>query len=79
MSVIFEVGFSESYEDLVKDAKQWLSRSSDKVEVVFLIDIKEDKGLLSKQKKEPSTERRINLLLRHYGTIKAKEKYLHCS
>lgn len=42
--VIFEVGFSETYDDLVLDAKQWLQRPRGRAKLVIIINIEEDKG-----------------------------------
>lgn len=50
ISVVFGVEFSVSYEDLDRDAKQWLLRCSDEVQVVVLVNIKEDKGPLVQKK-----------------------------
>ncbi|KAE8372546.1 hypothetical protein BDV26DRAFT_97729 [Aspergillus bertholletiae] len=40
--VVFEVGFSESYDDLQNDARQWLIRSRGLVRLVILVRIDED-------------------------------------
>jgi hypothetical protein len=40
-TVIFEVGFSEGYEDLMFDKEQWLSKNK-YVRLVVIVDIKEN-------------------------------------
>lgn len=72
-SVIFEVGFSESYKDLLNDAQQWLERSGGKVQLVVLIDINEDiKTRKSRQNTKEAKQRLKNLLI-SFGTTIARE------
>lgn len=42
-SVVFEIGFTESYIDLVEDAKQWLINSAGAVRLVVLIKLAEQR------------------------------------
>lgn len=43
MTIVFEVGFSESYDDLQTDMEQWFSRSEEDIQLVILVDIKKNK------------------------------------
>jgi len=40
-SIVFEAGFTESHDDLISDAKQWLTKSHGDVRLVIIVDIKE--------------------------------------
>jgi hypothetical protein len=40
--VVFEVGFSESYDDLRNDVFQWLERSGGHIKLAVLVKIEED-------------------------------------
>lgn len=42
-SVVFEIGFTESYIDIVEDAKQWLINSAGAVRLVGLIKLAEQR------------------------------------
>ncbi|KAJ9324853.1 hypothetical protein DTO027B5_3288 [Paecilomyces variotii] len=72
-SVVFEVGFSESYNDLLNDAKQWLSRSST-VRLVILVDITEDVRIRRGRQDTDEVKKRIKDLLVKFGTTIAREK-----
>jgi hypothetical protein len=41
-TIVFEVGFNQSYEALVEDCKQWLQRSEGQIKRCFLINITEN-------------------------------------
>jgi len=73
-SVVFEAGFTESYDDLVGDAAQWLQKSHGKVRLVILVNIEED--VRSRRVRERSSEarKRIRELLTEFGTAKAKDR-----
>ncbi|KAL4921328.1 hypothetical protein BDW62DRAFT_174473 [Aspergillus aurantiobrunneus] len=70
--VVCESGFSESYDDLKNEAVQWLVRSGGQVQLVLLVDIKEDgKGKVSCQK-TPAAQQRLRQLIRTFGTHHVK-------
>ena len=73
-SVVFEVGFTESYDDLVKDAAQWLQRSGGKVRLVILVNIEEDVRSRKARQRSSETQRRIRELIIKFGNAKAKER-----
>jgi hypothetical protein len=56
---VFEVGFSESYDDLVRDMRQWFLCYSGEVELVILVDIIEDRERLDQVRDDNRTKRRI--------------------
>ena len=73
-SVVFEVGFSESYPDLLSDAQQWLHKSSGKIRVVVLVDIVEDTKTLQTLQMSKRAQSRIRRLLTQFGTASAKAR-----
>jgi hypothetical protein len=60
--IVFEVGLSQPYEDLVSDAKQWLERSGGGVKVVMIVDIRE-----ARIRRTDDTKERIKSLVAVYG------------
>jgi hypothetical protein len=70
-TVIFEVGFSEPYSDLVSDAKQWLGRFGRKVQVVIVADIREDTVSLRRHQRTSVSMTRV---AKHFGNSKGMEK-----
>ena len=70
-SIIFEVRFSESYNDLVGDTAQWLLRSSGKVRLVIIVNIKED---VEARKRTQGVQMRRRDLVARFGTSEAKEE-----
>ncbi|KAA8914397.1 hypothetical protein FN846DRAFT_902115 [Sphaerosporella brunnea] len=69
--VVFELGFSESYVDLVNDAHQWLLKSLH-VQLVVLIKFTEDKAACLHQKK--AREKEINELVWQFGNEHARQR-----
>jgi hypothetical protein len=73
-SIIFEVGFTERYDDLVSDAWQWLTKSKGKVRLVVLVDVKEDIQSRTARKKSNKARRRIKALMKRFGNAQAKDR-----
>jgi hypothetical protein len=69
-TVIFEVGFTESYEDLLSDMRQWITKSQGSVQLVILVNIKEDVKQLKNRKKLRQRISRVRSLLHDYGNAK---------
>jgi hypothetical protein len=72
LTVVFEVGFAETYADLLGDAKQWLVRKSDEVNIAVIIDIKEDKQALLKVEMTPESQERLRRLVTEFGNEEAR-------
>lgn len=68
--IVFKVGLSQLYEDLVSDAKQWLERSGGRVKVVIIVDIKE-----TRIRRTDDTKERIKSLVATYGNNVARARY----
>lgn len=73
-TVIFEVGVSEPYSDLQSDMYQWLTKSSD-VQLVVLVDIKEDHKMRKTRWETPECKQRVNELLRDFGNAEGNAKH----
>jgi hypothetical protein len=73
-SVVFEVGFAESYDDLVSDAAQWLQRSGGMVRLAIIVTIKEDVQDLRARQKSSAVKRRIRGLVVRFGNAKGKDQ-----
>jgi hypothetical protein len=73
-SVVFEVGFTESYDDLVSDAAQWLQKSGGKVRLVILVNIKEDIQSQRVRQRFSEARKRIRELIIRFGNAKAKDR-----
>ena len=73
-SVVFEVGFTESYNDLVGDTTQWLQRSGGEVRLVVLVNIKEDIQTRRARQISDEVRRRVRELIKTFGTAKAKDR-----
>lgn len=71
-SVVFEVGLSESLDDLRIDASHWLLHTEGMTRLVIVIDIKEDKKALAFVRKSQKGQERRMELLRKYGNDKAR-------
>ncbi|KAA8902298.1 hypothetical protein FN846DRAFT_908594 [Sphaerosporella brunnea] len=69
--VVFELGFSESYVDLVNDAHQWLLKSPH-VQLVVLIKITEDRATCLRRKK--ARKQQINEFVWQFGNEQARER-----
>jgi hypothetical protein len=75
-SLVFEVGFTEGYEDLRSDVRQWLEKAGKKVQAVVLVDIQEDRVALRNHVRAKEVQARIADLLLRFGTEKAKDTHL---
>ena len=73
-SVVFEVGFSENYTDLVSDAKQGLERSGGKIRLVILVNIEEDKKSLKARLNSNEAKTRIRDLVARFGNAEGKRR-----
>lgn len=67
LRIVVEIGFSESYDDLVRDASQWLLRSDSQPELVIIAKIDEDKNQLHSHQKTQQFENTRNQLIAKYG------------
>ncbi|KAL2821704.1 hypothetical protein BDW59DRAFT_164043 [Aspergillus cavernicola] len=74
-TVIFEAGFSETHDDLIRDMKQWLLHSRGRVQLVILADFNEDKKQLLKQQKSDSFRDRAAKILEDFGTPLGRSKH----
>lgn len=72
--VVFEVGFTQPYEELRDDAEKWLLHSSGLVGLVVLVNIDEDVKTLGNQKKTRAFTSRSRGLILNYGNGLAKAK-----
>jgi len=72
--VVFEVGFSEEYIDLVSDAKQWLKRSGGKTRLVVLVNIEEDKKSRKARLSSNEAKTRIRDLVARFGNAEGKRR-----
>jgi hypothetical protein len=73
-SFVFEVGFTESYSDLVSDAAQWLQKSSGEVRLVILVNIEENVQSRRVKQRSSETRKRIRELITEFGNTKAKDR-----
>lgn len=73
-SVVFEAGFTESYDDLVSDAAQWLQKSRGKVRLVILVNIEEDVQSRIARRTSSEAQRRTRKLLTEFGKAKVKDR-----
>lgn len=70
-SVVFEVGLSESRDDLRIDVSQWLMHTGNLTRLVVVIDVKEDQKAFTSALKSEETKKRRMALLKQYGDDKA--------
>lgn len=75
LQVVIEVGFSESYHDLVRDAFQWLLRSGGRVNLVIIVKVEEDKLQLNIHQKTEQFKRTRDQLVAKYGDGMSREIY----
>jgi hypothetical protein len=73
-SVVFEARFTESYDDLVSDAAQWLQKSRGKVRLVILVNIEEDVQSKMARRTPSEAQRRTRKLLTEFGKAKVKDR-----
>jgi hypothetical protein len=71
--IMFEAGFSEKYQDLLEDARDWLLYTRGKVRLVVLLEIQADLPLKRAYQKTKQSKERIRKLLTKYGNAKGKE------
>ncbi|GFF80167.1 hypothetical protein IFM62136_10239 [Aspergillus lentulus] len=74
-TVIFEAAFSETYDDLIRDMRQWLLHSDGQVQLVVLANIKEDKQALAMQQKSGAFRDRAARLLEDFGNSLGRAKH----
>lgn len=73
LQVVIESGFSESYQDLVRDASQWLLRSGGRVKLVIIVKVEEDKRQLNIHQKTEQFKRTRGQLVAKYGDDESRE------
>jgi len=73
-SVVFEAGFTESYDDLVSDAAQWLQKSCGEVKLVILVNIEEDIRRQRIGQRSSEVRKRIRELTIKFENAKAKDR-----
>ncbi|PLN83048.1 hypothetical protein BDW42DRAFT_165718 [Aspergillus taichungensis] len=78
IQVVIEIGFSESYHDLVRDASQWLLRSDGQVKLVAIAKIEENKRQLSIHQKTDQFKRTRDQLVAKHGDNMSREIYETC-
>lgn len=74
-TVIFEAGFSEPYDDLLNDMRQWLLKTKGRVQLVILANIDEDKKARNTLKKTPECSARINQLVKPFGNSQGRARH----
>lgn len=72
-TVILEVGFAETYDDLHSDALQWLTKSAD-VNLAIIVDIKEDRITLQAEKDTTAFHTRTRKLVDQFGNEQARAR-----
>ncbi|PKX98636.1 uncharacterized protein P174DRAFT_416361 [Aspergillus novofumigatus IBT 16806] len=72
--VVFEIGFTESYSDLLRDASQWLLRSGGEVKLAIIIKIDEDKRQLHCRQRTEEFTSGLSDLISKYGDAESR----HC-
>lgn len=60
-SLVVEVSFSEGYEELVEDVKQWLTKCQRSVKLVVLAKVDEDRKVLMRSRE--GNRKHVNKLL----------------
>ncbi|KAE8388324.1 hypothetical protein BDV23DRAFT_195185 [Aspergillus alliaceus] len=75
LQVVIEIGFSESYHDLVRNAFQWLLRSGGGVQLVIIAKVEEDKRQLDIHQKTEQFKRTRDQLVAKYGDDISREIY----
>jgi hypothetical protein len=77
--VIFEAGFSESYQDLLSDADDWISHSRGQVQLVVLINFEEDVHHRKEYQRSQQSRDRVQTLLRDFGNSMGRTAHLEGS
>ncbi|KAE8398820.1 hypothetical protein BDV37DRAFT_275758 [Aspergillus pseudonomiae] len=74
-TVIFESAFSETYDDLILDMKQWLLHGRGQVQLVILADFNEDKKQLRNHQKTNAFRTRAAKILKDFGNPLGQSKH----
>lgn len=72
-TVILEVGFTETHEDLLADALQWLTKIED-VNLIIIVDVNEDKKALQAVKHTTAFQKRARKLVDQFGNEQARAR-----
>ncbi|KAF5015720.1 hypothetical protein F66182_12846, partial [Fusarium sp. NRRL 66182] len=72
-TVVLEVGFTETYEDLLGDAFDWLTKIQG-VNLVVIVDIKEDRKALQDVKQTTAFQSRVQKLVDQFGNLQARAR-----
>ncbi|KAE8423789.1 hypothetical protein BDV36DRAFT_303180 [Aspergillus pseudocaelatus] len=75
LQIVVEIGFSESYHDLVRDASQWLLRSGGETKVVIIAKIDEDKRQRAIHHKTEQFTCTRDMLVTKYGDAMSQETF----
>ena len=75
LQIAIEIGFSESYHDLVRDASQWLLRSGGRVKLVIIVKVDEDKRQLNIHQKTEQFKCTRDQLVTKYGDDMTRDIY----
>ncbi|KAL2846446.1 hypothetical protein BJY01DRAFT_175228 [Aspergillus pseudoustus] len=70
-TIVVEVGFSESYQDLINDTRQWLTKTETPLALVILVKIEENTIPLQHRKSSPGFASTFRRLLLKYGDERA--------
>ncbi|KAL2815609.1 hypothetical protein BDW59DRAFT_166756 [Aspergillus cavernicola] len=73
--IVFEVGFTETYDDLLNDMRQWFENAVSPVAVVVLVKIEEDLRELRKHRRSDGVRSEPRRLLIDYGDELAHSKH----
>ncbi|GAB1197968.1 hypothetical protein APSETT444_007274 [Aspergillus pseudonomiae] len=74
-TVIFESAFSETYDDLILDMKQWLLHGRGQVQLVILADFNEDKKQLRNHQKTNAFRTHAAKILKDFGNPLGQSKH----
>lgn len=74
LTVVFEVGFTEKYGDLLGDMRQWLSKTDD-VQLVVIVNIDEAHRDRNVRWETESCKKCVKDLLRCFGNKKGEAKH----
>lgn len=73
-TAVFEVEFTEAYDDLQNDAAQWL-KSLPSVQLVVMIDIREDVKTLRKIRSKETVLNRLHDLVKQFGNWTSDDEH----
>ncbi|OGM47375.1 hypothetical protein ABOM_003812 [Aspergillus bombycis] len=74
-TVMFESAFSETYDDLIRDMKQWLLHGRGQVQLVILADCNEDKKQLLNHQKSDSFRACAAKIVKGFGDPRGQSKH----